>query len=162
MTDNYALELSLAALGGALTERETADSILACNEESVKYGLTLSESQARALAETRTRALNESRRVELNGSAVDKLILAFCDSPYIGADTYEDVLHELICLFYDLKNSTWDRVSDDEAIGFMKEAFNGRCRGSMELLADEALRLSGHIHRGRGLAAFGEEQDGSS
>lgn len=155
--DNHNSDLSLVAINGPLIERQTADRILACNEEIGKYGLVLTEQQALALAQTRTRALKESKRIELNGGIVDKLILAFCDSQYIQRDTYEDTLHELINLFYELKNNTWDTVSDDEIIGFMKDAFNTRCHGSLEQLSGEALRLSEHIHRGKTIKTFKED-----
>ena len=135
-------------------EQQTADRIFACNEEIRKYGLVLTRQQVLALVQTRTNALKESKRIELNGGIVDKLILAFCDSPYIEKDTYTDVLQELICLFYDLKNNTWDTVPDDDIIQFLKSAFNTRCHGSLELLSGEALRLSEHIHCGKTIKTF--------
>lgn len=155
--NNYNPGFSLVALNNSLMEQQTADKILACNEEIGKYGLSLTEQQALALAQARTNALKENKRIELNGGIVDKLILAFCNSPYIEKDTYEDTLHELINLFYDLKNNTWDTVSDDDMIEFMKNAFNNRCHGSLELLSGEALRLSEHIHCGKTIKTFKED-----
>ena len=152
--DNYKSNFALDTISGSLMERQTADRILACNEKIRKYGLVLTEQQALALVETRTNALKENKRIELNGGIVDKLILAFCDSPYIEKDTYTDVLQELICLFYDLKNNTWDTVPDDDIIQFLKSAFNTRCHGSLELLSGEALRLSEHIHCGKTIKTF--------
>jgi len=154
---NYNSDFSLVAMSSSLMERQTIDKILACNKEIEKYGLVLTEQQALALTKTRTNALKENKRIELNGGIVDKLILAFCDSPYIGKDIYEDILHELIHLFYDLKNNTWDTISDDDVIEFMKNAFNNRCHGSLELLAGEALRLSEHIHCGKTIKTFKED-----
>ena len=155
--NNYNSDFSLIAISSSLMERQAADKILACNEEIGKYGLVLTVQQALALVQTRTNALRENKRIELNGGIVDKLILAFCNSPYIDKDTYEDTLHELINLFYDLKNSTWDTVSDDDMIEFMKNAFNNRCHGSLELLSGEALRLSEHIHCGKTIKTFKED-----
>ena len=152
--DNYKSNFTLDTISGSLMERQTVDRILACNEKIRKYGLVLTEQQALALIETRTNALKENKRIELNGGIVDKLILAFCDSPYIEKDTYTDVLQELICLFYDLKNNTWDTVPDDDIIQFLKSAFNTRCHGSLELLSGEALRLSEHIHCGKTIKTF--------
>lgn len=161
MTDSCKTEgFALAAISSSLMERQTADKILGCNEETAKYGLVLTEQQALALVRTRTNALKENRRIELNGSIVDKLILAFCDSPYIEKDTYEDTLHELISLFYDLKNNTWDTVSDDDIIEFMKSAFNNRCYGSLELLYDKAFQLSEHIHCGGTIKTFEGDSNG--
>ena len=154
--DHYNSNFALVSISSSLMEQQTANKILACNEEIGKYGLVLTEQQALALVQTRTNALKENKRIELNGVIVDKLILAFCHSPYIGKDTYEDTLHELINLFYDLKNNTWDTISDDDIIEFMKNAFNNRCFGSLELLSGEALRLSAHIHCGGTIKTFKE------
>ena len=158
--DNSDLHFSLVVISNSFMERQTTDKILACNKELGKYGLALTEQQALALAQTRTNALKENKRIELNGSVVDKLVLAFCDSPCIKNDTYEDTLHEIINLFYYLKNDTWDTISDDGIIEFMKNAFNSRCHGSIELLSGEALRLSEHIHSGKTINTFKEGGNG--
>lgn len=155
--NNYNSDFSLVALGSSLMEQQTADKILACNKEIGKYGLLLTEQQALALVQTRTNALKENRRIELNGGIVDKLILAFCNSPYIDKTNYEDTLHELINLFYEMKNNTWDTISDDDIIEFIKKAYNNRCCGSLELLSNEALRLYKHIHCGGTIKTFKEE-----
>lgn len=154
MMDKGNSDFALVTLNSAIMERQAADKILACNEYTKKYGLVLNEQQALALAQTKTGALKENKRIEFNGGIVDKLISAFCDSPYISEDNYEDTLHELINLFYDLKNNTWDVVSDGDLIEFMKNAFNNCCYGSLELLSGEALRLSGHIHCGGSMKTF--------
>lgn len=152
--------VSFDAVGCSLMEQQTIDAILECNKELAKYGLALTKQQALALAHTRTHALKESGRIELNGSVVDKLMLAFCDSPYMEKDSYEKTLHELIPLFYGLKNDTWDTLSDDTIIAFLKNAFNNRCHGSVDLVSDEALRLSAHIRSGKSLETFKESEHG--
>lgn len=153
---------ALAILNSGLMERQAADQILSCNEKTAQYGLVLSEQQAAALAQTRTTALRETKRLELNGGIVDRLILAFCDSPYITKENYEETLHELVALFYDLKNNTWDAVSDDDCIAFLKCAFNGRCCGSPELLSGEVMKLVGHIHRDGTVKTFKEDANGNA
>lgn len=160
--NNYNSDFSLVAISSSLMERQATDKILACNEEIGKYGLALTEQQVLELVQTRTNALKENKRIELNGGIIDKLVLAFCNSPYIDKDTYEDTLHELIGLFYDLKNNTWDTISDDDVIEFMKNAFNNRCHGSLELLSGEALRLSEHIHCGKTIKTFKENPNGNT
>lgn len=155
--DRNNMDFSLVAMSSSIMEGQAVDKILACNEEIGKYGLVLTKQQALALVKTCTNALRENKRIELNGGIVDKLILAFCNSPYIEKDTYEDTLHELINLFYELKNNTWDAVSDVDIIRFMKNAFDNRCNGSLELLSGEALRLSEHIHCGKTLNTFKED-----
>ena len=147
--------LSLASIGGALMEQQVTNKILSCNQDTAVYGLVLTQEQAVALAHTRTSALKDTKRIEFNSGIIDRLIMAFCNSPYISNENYEDTLHELIGMFYDFKNDTWDAVTDDELISFMKKAFNGRCHGSLELLSSEALpQLSKHIHSGRSFGTF--------
>lgn len=155
--DKDNLDFSLVAMSSSSMEWQAVDKILACNEEIRKYGLVLTKQQALALVKTRTNALRENKRIEVNGSIVDKIILAFCDSHYIEKDTYESILHELIGLFYNLKNNTWDTVSDDDLIEFMKNTFNNRCHGSLEMISDEAVRLSEHIHLGKTIKTFKED-----
>ena len=145
------------APGGALAERRTADRLLACNDVTMSYGLALTEPQALALAQTRTDALRETRRIEWGDGIVGALIETFCTSPYILPENYEETLHELIGLFYTLKNDTQDRVSDGDLLAFLKTAFDGSCRGSLDRLSGAVLRLSAHIRRGRALETFREE-----
>lgn len=137
-----------------LAEGQIADRILSCNEKTGEYGLRLTQNQALALAKTRTLALKESKRIEFGSGIVDKLIMAICDSPYISQEQYEDTIHEMISLFYELKNNTWDKVSDNDLIDFMKASYNGCCHGSMELVTEKSLQLIEHIHLGRKIDSF--------
>lgn len=145
---------SLFIINNAVMEKHMADIILSCNVETEKYGLVLNEQQALALSQTCTYALKETKRIEFNGCMVNKLILAFCNSPYITEENYEDILHELINLFYELKNNTWDMISDDGLLVFLKDSFNGECSGSIELVSEKALELSEHIHCGGTIENF--------
>ena len=157
-SDNRYTGFALAAMDAALAERQVTDQILQCNEVTEKYGLILTEHQALSLAQTRTTSLKENRRIEFGTGIVDKIIMAFCDSPYLSQENYEDTLHELISLFYELKNLTEDRVSDRDLMEFMKQAFDNGCRGSLELLSGEAMRLSGHIHCGGTIKIFRQNE----
>lgn len=132
-----------------------AGRILDCNRHTAQYGLTLDPGQAIALAETRENALRRSGRIEFRAGITEKLITAFCDSPYISQDDYEAVLHELTMIFYDMKNETWDAVSDDELIRSMREAFDVYCHGSADILAGSVMpQLAKHIHRGGDIKDF--------
>jgi hypothetical protein len=123
----------------SLVQRQAVDEILRCNEYTAGYGLTLSLRDAAELAETRERSLQKSGRIEFNGSAVDKIIKEFCDSPYISMHNYVETLNELIDIFYCYKNETLDLISDDDLIRYMKQFFDGKCQGSLELLSGKAL-----------------------
>ena len=157
--DNNCAGFELVSINAALVERQVTDKILICNEETKKYGLSLTELQALALAQTRTDALKENKRIEFGNGIVDKLIMAVCDSPYITQKTYEDTLHELINLFYDLKNNTWDRVPDTDLIDFIKTAFNGCCHGSIDLLIGKSMQLAEHIHCGKKIDTFSLKEE---
>lgn len=154
MTDSNNSIFELVKINSSLMEYQVADKILSCNKETEKFGLVLNEKQALELAETRVRSLKETQRIELNGFIVDKLILAFCDSPYMEKQSYEDTLHELITLFYNLKDITLDLISDNDTIDFMKNSFNTYCYGSLDLLSSEALKLSEHIHCGGNIRTY--------
>lgn len=154
MNDNNT-DFLLKIINGSLVEQEIANKILRCNEDSKKYELVLTEQQALALADTRSVALKKAGRIEFGEGIIDKLITAFCSSPYISQQNYEETLHELIVLFYDFKSDTWDIISDDELIQFMKDAFNSHCHGSLELLSGKVLtELSRHIHSGNSFESF--------
>lgn len=132
-----ALELSL--FSGALVQKQAINEITKCNDLTAKFGLILTETQARALVETRFFALKENGRIEFGGGVINMLIEEFCDSLYISMHNYEETLHELMEIFYYYKNETLDLMSDDDLIKFMKNAFNGVCRGSLELLSGREL-----------------------
>ena len=110
-----------------------------CNKVSSKFGLCLSETQIQNLIEKRFKALKDMGRIEFSEGILKKLIYAFCDSPYVYRDDYEETLLELQEIFYYFKNESEDRISDDELIEFMKNTFNGIAQGSIEYLSGTSL-----------------------
>lgn len=110
-----------------------------CNELSVKFGLTLTEAQIQNLMERRFEALKSTGRIEFGEGILKKLIYAFCDSPYILQEDYENTLMELQDSFYYFKNESKDLISDDELIEFMKDLFNGRAKDSLDYLTGASL-----------------------
>jgi len=108
--------------------------IIRCNETTSRYGLILNESDATELADTRSEALEKLGRIEFAGGAINKLIIEFCDSPYLSQSNYAETLHELVEAFYYFKNETLDEVDDDDLIEAMKKYFDETCRGSLDLL----------------------------
>ncbi len=124
---------------------------LAEKTQKNENAITLSKEQSMRLVKSRTESLKNTGRVEFHStqSALSLIDDAFCDSPYVTQETYEEILHELIALFFEFKNETFDRVNDAELIAFMKDAFNDTCAGSTELLGSVALdALAIHIHKG--------------
>lgn len=119
--------------------RSAAQELRALEEVTAPYGLSLSEEQIRNLVERRFDALRETGRVEFGGGVLGKLVRAFCDSPYLTRENYEETLLELQDSFYYFKNESMDRLTDDELIEFMKRVFDGRAQGSLDYLAGTSL-----------------------
>ncbi len=126
-----------------INPEEAALSLLSCNAVTARFGLKLTEADARALAAAQSRALKSAGRVAFAGSAVSELAMAFCDSPYIQQDGWADTLAELTAAFYDFKSEAMDGIDDAEAIALMKRLFDGDwCEGSMDRLLYELLPLA--------------------
>lgn len=123
----------------SIIQKQAVDEIVKCNDFTARFGLILSEQDVLELVETRSSSLIDNGRIEFGGGIIDKIIKEFCDSPYIYKYNYVETLHELIEMFYYYKNETLDLISDDKLIRFMKNAFDGVCRGSLELLSGREL-----------------------
>lgn len=132
-----------------LLERQVANEIIQCNEVTEKYGLKLSEKDVKEILDTRKIALQKNGRIEFNGQVINKIVIAFCDSPYISQYNYRDTINELVEIFYEYKNETLDYISDDELIEIMKENFDNYCQGSLEILEGKVLyRIANNIRSG--------------
>jgi len=118
--------------------------IINCNEITFQYGLMLSQAEAQELVETRSEALKRYERIGFTGGIINKLIMEFCDSPYLSQFNYAATLNELIETFYYFKNETLDEISDDELISLMKQYFDQNCQGSIELLQNRELETLAH------------------
>lgn len=133
------LSFELISTFSFLIQKQAVDEIVKCNEYTSKFGLTLTHIDALGLIETRSLSLKNYGRIEFGSGVIDKIIKAFCDSPYISIYNYVETLHVLIEMFYFYKNETLDLITDDELIRFMKNAFDGECQGSLELLSGREL-----------------------
>lgn len=120
-----------------------------CNETARKFGITLSQSDAILLQNARIKALRRAGRVEFAGGIIEKLVLAFCDSPYLEQDGFTEAMEELIDIFYEFKNDSLDEPDDDEVISLMKKYFDGECCGSTDALRDDMSRAARNIRYGR-------------
>ena len=128
--------------GKALQRAETA---------AERFGLRLSPEAYERLGEERRRALRETRRLELGEGILPALMLAFCDSPYLCQDRWEESLAELQSLFYQFKNETGDALPDAELITAMERVFHAK-GGSLTALAmtepEALLRAAGEARHG--------------
>lgn len=143
------MEFELISFTSGLIQKQAVDEVVKCNDYTERFGLVLSQEQAKALVETRFVSLQNNGRIEFGGGVIEKIIRAFCDSPYISMQNYEQTIHELIEMFYYYKNETMDLISDDDLIKFMKSSFDGVCQGSLELLSGRELyRLAENLRYG--------------
>ncbi|MBS7009901.1 DUF6323 family protein [Anaerostipes sp.] len=131
-------------------EPEELRAMEACNEKTYeKFGLSLSEEQAKELIAVRNASLKKYQRVEFGKGILDKLMYMFCDSQYVDQDHYAGILKELQDIFYQFKNEAMDKLTDDELLEFMKEQFETVCMGDLEYLRDTCLeRFSRAVRAG--------------
>ncbi len=123
--------------------------ILDLNSISGKYGLVLSEEEARELSDTRNRSLTENDRIEIGVGAVGKLIRRFCKSHYVTQENYTNLLNELTDLFYYIKTDTDDKISDDDLVEELFRRFELRCNGSIDtLISVEGERIIRMVNSG--------------
>ncbi len=125
---------------------QTADELRSCNAFTGTYGLRLSEKQIQNLTQKRFEALRNTGRVEFGPGILGKLIAAFCDSPYITQNNYEETILELQESFYYFKNESLDLLSDDELISYMKLNYDTVCMGDLDYLNGTSLE---ELCRGR-------------
>lgn len=130
MNNNYILELS---------KKQQLSNVIKSNEYTSKYGLTLSNEDAQILVTDYTNSLKDHRRFEFGGETINKIIFAFCDSPYIYQDNYVDTIGRLVDIFYLFKNESLDELSDDELLEFMRREFDKTCQGDIDYLEGTVL-----------------------
>lgn len=123
--------------------------LISCNDDTVRFGLALSPGEAEELALCRNESLKRWGRVEFGRGILEPLIRAFCDSPYLYQDNYVEMLEQLQDIFYEFKNETGDRMTDQELLNFMREQLDEVCFGDTGYLEGTCLnRLAGSIRGG--------------
>ncbi len=117
--------------------------ITACNQDLQAYGsgLSLTVQDAEMLYDSRTHALRNYGRIEFGGGITAKLVRAFATSPNVTKADFAATLCDLTEIFYAYKNETDYKISDDELISAMRQAFDGSCHGSVELLSTRGARM---------------------
>ena len=113
---------------------------LAPPDDDLIRAIALRPEQARALVAVHRAALAQNGRIELDFTFPARFAKAFEDSPYL-TDPAND-LCELIELFHALRARLPAAVSDERILQKMRDEFDGRCAGSIALLAD---RLEGGL-----------------
>ena len=123
----------------ALINTKNKNEILSLNSKTEKYGLVLTEYQARELVITRNNALRANSRVEFGLGAVKLIIETFADSRYLDRNNYAEVINEITDIFYYIKSETDDSISDVDLVEKLKYYFENKCEGSLELLMSRDL-----------------------
>ena len=135
--------------GDMQAEKNKADKLVALNEKTAEYGLTLTEKDALEIVREQKETLELTDRIEVGDGIVGTLIEKFVSSPYIDKWSYKETITALVAIFYRFKNETDDLVNDSELLIAMKNAFDGECNGSLELLEDKFLpEYAENVRRG--------------
>ena len=113
--------------------------VIATNQVTEKFGLVLSEEDAKLLVNEKSESLKEQKRIEYGESILPKIIYEFCDSDYISQRNYVETIGRLQDIFFLYKNEMMDEISDDELLHFMKEQFETVCYGDLEYLESTCL-----------------------
>ena len=109
------------------------------NDITTKYGISISKEDAKLLMEEKTNSLREKQRVEFGEGVLTRLISTFCDSTYLYQENFTESIARLQDIFYEYKNESMDELTDSELIDYMKLAFDGECRGSLDYLEETVL-----------------------
>ncbi len=131
------LALQNSGFSAGLTVQRQADALKRTNDVTKEYGLTLSDDDIRQLLVTRNESLQDTARIEFGDGIAAKLVLAFADSPYLTQENYANTIAALLVLFDTFKNELRDAYNDRELLTFMRNAFDGECAGSLEILETE-------------------------
>ncbi len=134
---NGVLVLQNSGFTAGLMLQRQADALMKTNEIAGEYGLILTEDDVKAILQTRCESLRDSARVEFGEGIAARLVLAFADSPYLTQQNYADTIASLLVLFDTFKNELRDAYNDRELLTFMRNAFDGECAGSLEILETE-------------------------
>lgn len=113
--------------------------VMQTNQSTQRFGLILTEQDAKRILDERKKSLLEQRRIELGEGIVPKIIYEFCDSGYIDQNNYADTIIRLQEIFYLYKNEMQDEITDDELLHLMKEQFEEICFGDLEYLESTCL-----------------------
>jgi hypothetical protein len=135
--------------------QQETESILAVNEETKPYGMVLSVEEAQELARTRRESLSRSGRIEIGTDTIRKLTKAFGPSRYVTQENLASVLCEAAEAFYELKNESEDRISDEELALLLADGFERFGGNLSEFLRSRELNRLLRIRR----YGYAEEDD---
>ena len=124
-----------------LQQENQLSKVMETNRMTEKYGLVLSEEDAKLIVAERANSLREQKRVEFGEGIVSRIIETFCDSDFIDQNNYVETMIRLQEIFYLYKNEMQDEISDDELLQLMKEQFETLCFGDLDYLEGTCLSI---------------------
>jgi hypothetical protein len=122
-----------------LQEKNQLNQVIKTNESTERFGLSLTEQDAKLILEEQKNSLAEQKRIEFGEGIVTKIIYEFCDSAYIHQNDYVDTIIRLQEIFYLYKNEMRDEITDDELLHLIKEQFENLCFGDLDYLENTCL-----------------------
>lgn len=122
-----------------LQQQNQLEKVMKTNDATQRFGLVLTEQDAKLILDERKNALREQKRVEFGEGIAAKIIYEFCDSDYITPHNYVDTIVRLQEIFYLYKNEMQDEITDDELLHLMKEQFELLCFGDLDYLENTCL-----------------------
>lgn len=111
------------------------------NSRTVEYGLVLTVKQINTLSRTVQDALRESGRIEIGSGILPVLAEEFCTSVFVNQDNYASLLGDLIHIFFSVKTAVCDAVPDRDLLRLLKDYYENKALGSIELLRDKDIDL---------------------
>ena len=120
-------------------EQNITTQVLQANQHSQRFGLVLTEEDAKLIARESSRTLKEQMRVEFGPGIAQKIIYEFCNSAYLNPNNFTNSIIRLQEIFYLYKNEMEDEITDDELLHLMKEQFENLCFGDLDYLENTCL-----------------------
>jgi len=78
-----------------LQQQNQLGKVVEINQTAERYGLVLSEEDAKLILKEKNNALREQKRVEFGGGITPKIIYEFCDSDFIDQNNYVETIIRL-------------------------------------------------------------------
>ena len=97
-------------------EQNITTQVLQANQHSQRFGLVLTEEDAKLIARESSRTLKEQMRVEFGPGIAQKIIYEFCNSAYLNLNNFTNSIIRLQEIFYLYKNEMEDEITDDELL----------------------------------------------
>lgn len=107
-----------------IQNKHFAKQLVALNDKTQEYGITLSASDCADIAEFRSEALLETERLEIGLGAAGRIIEEFCNDGYVDNKNFRQTVEDLLECFYTIKTETDDRANDDQVMEFLHYLFD--------------------------------------